>query len=247
MDRIDILVCDNNTIEPGFDEYMNNLCSKYKNITMHKFTDRTKNELYRAMNWAISYAQKNKYKIINFIQDDIQYLYKNDAHIDDVVDHSAKVVPIGAKTLHRWLNTTATPRMALFDNSGTPSTKFGLTFFITDAGLLRALLVDGADPPIFDLTGTVDVTDGIDRVVTITWDGTTDTDAVKLLANGVVCAEGTATGLETTTPSNNLRVGLLGNPFPTSWPYGDIMEEGLVYSGAWTVAETLEMYNGKKP
>ena len=168
-------------------------------------------------------------------------------HIDDVVDHSAKVVPIGAKTLHRWLNTTATPRMALFDNSGTPSTKFGLTFFITDAGLLRALLVDGADPPIFDLTGTVDVTDGIDRVVTITWDGTTDTDAVKLLANGVVCAEGTATGLETTTPSNNLRVGLLGNPFPTSWPYGDIMEEGLVYSGAWTVAETLEMYNGKKP
>jgi hypothetical protein len=43
-----------------------------------KFTDRTPNELYRAMNFAVRYAKENKYDFINFIQDDIQFLYKND-------------------------------------------------------------------------------------------------------------------------------------------------------------------------
>ena len=84
MDRVDILVCDNNTIEPGFDEYMHKICSKYKNITMKKFTDRTKNELYRAMNWAVAYAKKNGYDIINFVQDDRQYLYRDDLQLDSV-------------------------------------------------------------------------------------------------------------------------------------------------------------------
>ena len=86
MDRVDILVCDNNTVEKGFDEYVNNLCSQYNNISVKKFTDRTRNELYRAMNWAVSYAQKNRYKIINFIQDDIQYLYNIESHLDDIIN-----------------------------------------------------------------------------------------------------------------------------------------------------------------
>ena len=86
MDRIDILIMDNNTIEKGFDEYVNGLCLKYNNISMHKFPDRTRGELYRAMNWSIKYAKKNKYDIINFIQDDRQYLYNKKDHLDDVVD-----------------------------------------------------------------------------------------------------------------------------------------------------------------
>lgn len=84
MDRIDILVCDNNTIEKGFDEYAHKLSSDHKNITIHKFTNRTRGELYRAMNWAIDYAKKQKYEIIDFIQDDRQYLYKKDSHLDEI-------------------------------------------------------------------------------------------------------------------------------------------------------------------
>jgi hypothetical protein len=86
MDRIDILICDNNTIESGFDEYVNDLCSKHKNIIMKKFTDRTRGELYRAMNWAVNYAKKHKYEILDFIQDDIQYLYNISSHLDDIID-----------------------------------------------------------------------------------------------------------------------------------------------------------------
>ena len=84
LDRIKIVVCDNNTVEKGFDEYVNGMSEKHDSIRMKKFTDRTRNELYRAMNWAIKHARKRGYKIINFIQDDYQYLFPNDAHLDEV-------------------------------------------------------------------------------------------------------------------------------------------------------------------
>ena len=84
LDRIHILVCDNYTVEKGFDAYLNEMSSKHKEIEIKKFTDRTRNELYRAMNWAIKYARKNKFDIINFIQDDYQYLFQNDAHLDEI-------------------------------------------------------------------------------------------------------------------------------------------------------------------
>ena len=85
MDRIDILICDNNTIEKGFDEYVNKLCLRHNNIILKKFTDRTRGELYRAMNWAVDYARKNNYEIIDFIQDDRQYLYNKKDHLDDII------------------------------------------------------------------------------------------------------------------------------------------------------------------
>ena len=85
MDRIKILVCDMNTVEPGFDEYINNMSNKH-NIEIHKFSDRSRNELYRGMNWSIKYAKKEGYPIINLIQDDYQYLYKRNSHIDEVWD-----------------------------------------------------------------------------------------------------------------------------------------------------------------
>ncbi len=86
MNRIDILIMDNNTIEKGFDEYVHSLCEKYGNIMVKKFIDRTRGELYRAMNWAIDYAKTNSYEIIDFIQDDRQYLYKKEDHLDDIFD-----------------------------------------------------------------------------------------------------------------------------------------------------------------
>lgn len=85
LNRIDILVCDNNTIEDGFDEYVNKLSKDY-GIIVKKFTNRTRNELYRAMNYAIKYAKKNKYDIINFVQDDIQFVCNHPTLIDDTIE-----------------------------------------------------------------------------------------------------------------------------------------------------------------
>lgn len=83
LDKVKLLVCDNNTIEPGFDEYLDRASLLY-DIEVKKFKDRTKNELYRAMMWGVEFAKINEYQIIDFIQDDFQYLYEYDKHLDDV-------------------------------------------------------------------------------------------------------------------------------------------------------------------
>tara|TARA_Y100000310_G_C20690569_1_gene821921 strand:+ start:871 stop:1788 length:918 start_codon:yes stop_codon:yes gene_type:complete len=94
LDRIKILVCDNNTVEKGFDSYLNDKANDI-DIKIKKFDNRSRNELYRAMNWGVKYAKKEGFKIINFIQDDYQYVFKNDKHIDEVLDIFKKQKHIG--------------------------------------------------------------------------------------------------------------------------------------------------------
>jgi len=86
MDRIDILICDNTTVEDGFDKYISDMMSKYHNISFKKFPKRSKNELHRAMNYSIEYARKHGYKVINFVQDDFQFVSRNDSLVDDVFE-----------------------------------------------------------------------------------------------------------------------------------------------------------------
>lgn len=86
LNDIDILICDNNTIEKGFDEYCEFLCKKYNNIEIKKFKKRRKNELYHAMNWGIKYALKNNYDILHFIQDDYQYLFRRTDYLRNIID-----------------------------------------------------------------------------------------------------------------------------------------------------------------
>lgn len=84
MDRIILLVCDNHTIEPGFDSYLDGMAKAHKNVVIQQFPDRTRNELYRAMNFAITFCQKQGHDIVNFIQDDYQYLFSNDRILDEI-------------------------------------------------------------------------------------------------------------------------------------------------------------------
>jgi len=86
MDRIDILICDNTTMEKGFDEYVLSMMSQYDNIHFKKFAKRSPNELHRAMNYSIEYARENGIDVINFVQDDFQFLYRYDKLIDDVFE-----------------------------------------------------------------------------------------------------------------------------------------------------------------
>lgn len=68
-----IMILDNCTKEPGIKEYIGQLPD---NILYVRFEDRVPNELYRAMNYAISWCIRNNVSCINFIQDDYQYLFK---------------------------------------------------------------------------------------------------------------------------------------------------------------------------
>jgi len=85
LNQIEILVCDANTTEPGFDEYLNSVVNRYDGlIRVKKFNDRVPGELYRSMNHAIMYALKKRIEIIHFMQDDYQYLFKNENHVRDI-------------------------------------------------------------------------------------------------------------------------------------------------------------------
>lgn len=79
LDNADLMIIDNCTVEEGADEYLRTVDAKVK-----RFTDRVPNELYRAMNYAIRYCMKNKIEIVNFVQDDYQFVYKLDSLLPTV-------------------------------------------------------------------------------------------------------------------------------------------------------------------
>ncbi|MFW6130517.1 MAG: hypothetical protein ACOC56_04965 [Atribacterota bacterium] len=85
MNRIKILVVDNATIEKGFDQYLNKISNRYKNVIIKKYNKRVVGEVYRAMNWAIKWCLKEGHKVIYFMQDDYQFLFQNNRVLDDVL------------------------------------------------------------------------------------------------------------------------------------------------------------------
>lgn len=75
-----VMIIDTCTVEDGIEEYYDELGDR---VIVKKFKDRIPNELYRAMNYAIKYCRKHKIPVVNFIQDDYQYLY----HLPKIVDN----------------------------------------------------------------------------------------------------------------------------------------------------------------
>jgi len=86
------MILDVNTIENGIDEYYEQIKDR---VIIKRFTDRVPNELYRSMNYAIKYCQEHKIRIVNFIQDDYQYLYKIPGLVDNVLNLFKKNKRIG--------------------------------------------------------------------------------------------------------------------------------------------------------
>lgn len=76
-----VMLIDNCSKESGSNDFFGGVP---KDIIVHRFTDRVPNELYRAMNFAIKYCLNNSIPIVNFIQDDYQYLFKIPNLIRDI-------------------------------------------------------------------------------------------------------------------------------------------------------------------
>ncbi len=83
LDDIQLLIIDNCSVEPGVTEFLAGLP---KEIHIKRFGDRHSCELYRAMNYAIDFAEQSGSSYINFIQDDYQYLYKHPRMLEWVHD-----------------------------------------------------------------------------------------------------------------------------------------------------------------
>jgi hypothetical protein len=123
MDDIDLMVVDNCSIEKGYTEYLNSLPS---NVIVKRFDERVPNELYRAMNYSVKFCMKNKIPIVNFIQDDYQFLYTLDSILPTVRKCFTKYPKVGQinynmawkrKRIGKWpVVKAAGTRFALLDD-----------------------------------------------------------------------------------------------------------------------------------
>lgn len=86
LNQIEILVLDNCTFEDGWLEYLQNIMTKHKNIRLQRWEQRSHTELYRAMNFAVEYCRKNNIDIVNFLQDDYQFVYSLPNQLKEITE-----------------------------------------------------------------------------------------------------------------------------------------------------------------
>ncbi len=92
IEDISLMIVDNCTIEKGFEEYISSLP---ESVFVKRFNKRSPNELYRAMNYVVKYCLKNNIDIVNFIQDDYQFLYRLDSMLPTVKKCFKKYPKVG--------------------------------------------------------------------------------------------------------------------------------------------------------
>lgn len=84
LDRVRLLVIDNGSTEKGTVEYLQSLSAYEPAVCVHRFLDRRRNELYRAMNFAVEFARSHRDEFVHFIQEDSQFLWRDPGMLDRV-------------------------------------------------------------------------------------------------------------------------------------------------------------------
>jgi glycosyltransferase involved in cell wall biosynthesis len=105
MDDVDILICDNKTTDKRLKEYVSKMQKKFSNIHAKFFNDRHHAELYRAMNYGIDFAKKRGADVINFIQDDYQYIRRDNNildHVSSFLSNNKEIVQVNTNMVWRY-------------------------------------------------------------------------------------------------------------------------------------------------
>src|SRR3989338_763252 len=135
--------------------------------------------------------------------------------VSDYIQIGSRVTPLGAKTYEFWIKTThptgGTTR-AMFDNLGGTSANHGDAFSISSGKIYWASYKGVGGDDRFIVSGNTLINDGNWHHIAGTWDGTTNSNAVKVYVDGVQDATGTADSTESTTQSFNLRIGASNEP-----------------------------------
>jgi len=143
---------------------------------------------------------------------------------DDEITFSAKIIPLGAKTVSLWVK-TASDADGVIDESGTASTNHGSSFYITGGKLyfINSKATDGQCR--FSLPPNTVINNNVQRHCAYTWDGTTNANMVKAYTDGSADGTGTALTTESIAASHNLKFGNLGAPYATGYYYTGIIDE----------------------
>ncbi|WP_432662466.1 LamG-like jellyroll fold domain-containing protein [Wukongibacter baidiensis] len=130
--------------------------------------------------------------------------------VDDYIQFDDPIIPIGAKTIRFKMKSTYLDGLScIISNSGT-NESYGDLIFITNNGNVawqnnKNLLGDAN----FYVEGNKNVCDGEWHDVLLTWNGTTDSDTVKIYVDDMFTPDGTGTAdvSETNKGDFNLTIG----------------------------------------
>jgi hypothetical protein len=130
----------------------------------------------------------------------------------------------------------------ILDNGGNASGGTGVNFRVENSGRLRIQ----SQSQVINVLSPVGTRydDGARHVVAATWDGTTTANAVKLYANGVQVAQGTAANAGPYTPVGIMRVGAWNSVTGTlvaGFRFNGLIYDAKIFPRQLSLAEIQEL------
>lgn len=175
--------------------------------------------------------------------------------ISTFVRYNSKVLNIGAKSIVFWVNFTGGDATFISNTAwsqwGTYSSGCaifwdyrGLSFTLID--YLSHYFLISASSYNFSSNGLNNLPDGNWRHVVCTWDGTTNTNKVKIYVDSILIRYGTSSNTETTSPQYNLIIGA-ENYSNTRLDLGKFfngkIDDLIIYDRELTQTEITTLYN----
>jgi len=161
------------------------------------------------------------------------------------ITFSNKITPIGTKSFSFWFKSNdQTNIQAIYNNNALDSGESGIEIYTNTSGYLIWALTYGAGGGArrWSQTSNIDIIDNNWHFITLTWDGTTGTNKVKMYIDGVLNQQATSSGTESNTPTDNLRISKLSFG-PSLYYINGSLDEFAVFNTELTTTQISLLYN----
>ena len=158
------------------------------------------------------------------------------ATINTQINYSAIITPLGAKSVSTWLKWTTSNFTLVVANATNGNTTYGFTL-IVQANIICEIQKASAVSKVLSVGTAAALNDGNWNQIYFTWDGTTSANKAILYIDGSVASTGTASQLETNTPSQNLHLGYYDNANDFTGAMDELKISNIPRSSSWVKAE----------
>jgi len=110
-----------------------------------------------------------------------------------IITNTNQVIPNGASSISFWYNSSGATGVQYIIGSGVATASKGITVAYTGStGIFSVIILKGVSALAANFSGTTSYSNTDWHNVSVTWDGTTTANAIKLYVNGSLEAEGTS-------------------------------------------------------